>query len=94
LLSGVFQTVLKQRLDSLGVAPDTRMQIEAQRSRLAAAETKDALGRQAVGEAFVAGYRAVLWVATGLALAGSLSAAVMITTADRSKDTRITPERL
>ena len=44
LLTGVFQSALERRLDSLGVAPAVREQIEAQRSRLAAVETGDAHG--------------------------------------------------
>jgi hypothetical protein len=84
LLSGVFQSALERRLDDLAVAPTAREQIEAQRSRLAAAETGDARGRQAIQEAFVAGYRTVLWVAVGLAAASSLSAAVLIRTEKRS----------
>src|SRR6202041_2077966 len=78
LLSGVFQSALGRRLDRLDLVPAVRAQIEAQRSRLAAGETRDARGRRAIEEAFVAGYRAVLWVAAGLALASSLSAAVLI----------------
>ena len=78
LLSGVFQSALERRLDRLDLAPPLRAQIEAQRSRLAAAETTDERGRQAIEDAFVAGYRTVLWIAAGLALASSLSAAVLI----------------
>src|SRR5580692_6892531 len=44
LLSGVFQSELHRRLDSLNVAPEVRTQIEAQRFKLAAAETGDARG--------------------------------------------------
>jgi EmrB/QacA subfamily drug resistance transporter len=83
LLSGVFQSALERRLDSLDLAPGVRAQIEVQRPRLAAAETGDARGRQAIEEAFVTGYRTVLWVAVGLALASSLSAAVLIRTERR-----------
>ena len=84
LLTAVFQTSLQQRLDRLDLAPAVRAKIESQRARLAAAETTDPRGRQAIEEAFVAGYRAVLWVAAGLALASSLSAAVLITTERRA----------
>jgi hypothetical protein len=78
LLSGVFQRSLVRELDTLSVAPETRAQVSLQRSKLAAIETKDPRARQAIDEAFVAGYRRVLWVATGLALASSLSAAMLV----------------
>ena len=85
LLSMVFQSALTRRMDSLDLAPAVRGQIEAQRSKLAAAETGDAGGRKAIAGAFVAGYRTVLWVAAGLALASSVSAALLITTGHRSE---------
>jgi predicted MFS family arabinose efflux permease len=84
LLTSVFNRSLDQNLDRLAVPPPARMQIDAQRSKLAAAETADARGRRALDEAFVAGYRSVLWTAAGLALASSLSAAVFIPKRNRS----------
>jgi EmrB/QacA subfamily drug resistance transporter len=78
LLSGVFQKALDRQLARLDVAPDARAQIQSQRAKLAAAETRDARGRQAIEQAFVEGYRTVLWVSVGLAFASSLSAAVLI----------------
>jgi hypothetical protein len=83
LLSGVFQSTLTRRMDGLDLAPTVRAQIEAQRTKLAAAETRDVGGRKAIVEAFVAGYRVVLWVAVGLALASSASAAMLITAKHR-----------
>ena len=78
LLTNVFQNALAQNLNHLGVSAATSAHIEAQRSRLAAVETNDPLARAAVDEAFVAGYRVVLWIAAGLALASSASAALLI----------------
>jgi EmrB/QacA subfamily drug resistance transporter len=78
LLSGVFDGALSERLDRLGLPPAERQQIEAQRSKLAAAETNDERARHAVAEAFVAGFRAVIWASVGLALASSISAALLI----------------
>jgi EmrB/QacA subfamily drug resistance transporter len=78
LLSGVFQSTLERRLDSLGLAAEVRAEIEGQRSKLAAAETGDARARRAIGDSFVDGYRTVLWVSMALALTSSLSAALLI----------------
>lgn len=80
LLSSIFQSTLDRRLASLNLNPAASAQIKVQRSRLAAAETSDGRVRQAIEEAFVAGYHTVSWVAVGLALASSLSAAALIST--------------
>jgi EmrB/QacA subfamily drug resistance transporter len=84
ILSGVFQSDLPRRLDRLHVDPAVQEQIEAQRNKLAAAETADASGRLAVTEAFVTGYRTVSWLAAALALASAVSAAALITTGKRA----------
>ena len=85
LLNGVFQNALVRRVDSLALAPEVRAQINTQRSKLAAAEADDPRVRQAIRDAFVAGYRTVLWVAAGMALASSLAAAALIETERRSE---------
>ncbi len=78
LLSGVFQKSLDRRLESPSVAPDERARIVAQQPKLAALETKDPYARDAIKEAFVDGYRTVLWMGVWLALASSLTAATLI----------------
>jgi MFS family permease len=45
LLSAVFDASLNRQLDALGLAPAVRANIEGQRSKLAAIETKEASGR-------------------------------------------------
>jgi MFS family permease len=76
VLNAVFQTALNRHLDRL--PPAVRADVESQRSKLAAIQTNDAATRRAVEESFVEGYRLVLWMAAGLAVASSVSAAVLL----------------
>jgi EmrB/QacA subfamily drug resistance transporter len=88
MLNGLFQSSLNQKLDAFSVPPTVRANVERQRRKLAAIETTDAGAHQAIEESFVSAYRAILWVATALAIASSLSAATLISAATlTSKET-------
>jgi EmrB/QacA subfamily drug resistance transporter len=78
ILGNVFNHTLDDRLNKVSLPASVRAAIDAQRPKLAATQTDDPRGRRAVDESFVAGFRAVLWIAAGLALASSLSAAWLI----------------
>jgi len=82
VLSSVFGRSLGRRLDALAVPATTRAAIDAQRTKLGAAETADPRGRGAIEWAFVDGFRTVAWIAAGLALGSSAIARALI---DREK---------
>ncbi len=83
-LSSVFNYGLDRKMNTLSLSPAVRSQLNSQRQKLAAAETSDAGGRQAIQESFVAGYRVVVWIAAVLGLASSLTAAILIQRAPES----------
>jgi hypothetical protein len=76
LLNAVFQTALNRHRDRL--PPAARADVQSQRSKLAAIQTNDAATRSAMEEPFVEGYRLVLWMASGLAVLTSVSAAALL----------------
>ena len=78
VLITVFNGHLDRQLNNLSVPPAIRQQIDSQRAKLAAIQTTNPAARRAVAESFVAGYRSLLWIAVGLSIASSLSAALCI----------------
>jgi hypothetical protein len=85
LMFAAFGASLDDRLATLDLPPEAKQQLEEEKIKLGAAEVPDgvdaALGatvERAIDEAFVSGYRVVMLVATALALASMLSAALLI----------------
>jgi hypothetical protein len=74
----VFNYSLDQSLDPLALNPDVRAQIDATRPQLAAARNLDPTVQGAITESFLRGYRAVIWIATGLAALSAVIAWLLI----------------
>jgi MFS family permease len=85
VLTNTFNTKLNRRLDALHLTPQVRGQIDKQRPKLGAIETSEVGVRDAIGESFVAGFRAIVWIAALLSIASSLSAAVLIDSQRRNR---------
>ena len=78
ILVTVFNHSLDQHLDQLKLIPEIRAQIDAARPQLAAAHNPDPQVQHAITESFLSGYRAVIWIATGLAALSALTAWLLI----------------
>ncbi len=78
VFSFVFNRGIDQGFERLSLPVAEREQVNAQRAKLAAMTTDDPRVREMIGQSFVDAYGVVLWIAAGLALSSSLSAAVMI----------------
>jgi EmrB/QacA subfamily drug resistance transporter len=95
VMVAAFSRALAARLDSAQLSPQSQQAVAAQENRLAAIslpsdlspDTQAALNR-AIADSFVAGFRVVMITASGLALAASLAAAVLID--DRELPSRTT----
>ena len=78
VLLTAFQYDLVRRLDRLALPAAKRGSIVAQTSRLAAIQTDDPRVAHAVAEAFVFGFRRIIWLAVALSLASAACAQVLI----------------
>jgi EmrB/QacA subfamily drug resistance transporter len=85
LMFAAFGANLDDRLEGLELPNEARQQLEEEKVKLGAAEAPEGLDavlgatvEQAIDEAFVSGYRVVMFVAAAAALASAISAAVLI----------------
>ncbi len=77
VLLTAFHTDLERRLDALHLSPAQKQSIDAQSSQLAAIQTTDSRIHNAIDEAFVHGFRRILWLAVALSLASAVCAQVL-----------------
>ena len=73
-----FNKELDRRVKPLSLSPLESRKVDEQRPSLAAAQSSDPRVTAAVAESFVRGYRVVIGMSVGLALASALSAAVFL----------------
>jgi EmrB/QacA subfamily drug resistance transporter len=85
LMSGLFTPVLEHRLSTLEIPAAAKAAVQGQRQKLGAItlptgldEKAAAAAKQAVGEAFVAGFRAVMLASAALAVLSALAAWLLI----------------
>jgi MFS family permease len=74
VLSAGFNRSLNRSLVHMELSPSVRHNVEDQRARLAGAQLSDPSLTSAFDEAFVSGYRDVIWISIALALLSALSA--------------------
>jgi EmrB/QacA subfamily drug resistance transporter len=78
VLVTVFNHSLDQSLNQLALSPDVRALVDAARPLLAAAHNPNPAVQRAIIEAFLSGYHAVIWIATGLAALSAFAAWLLI----------------
>jgi hypothetical protein len=78
VLVTVFNHSLDQHLAQLALGSNVRAQVDAARPQLAATHNPDPIVQHAITASFLSGYRAVIWIATGLAGLSAISAWLLI----------------
>ena len=85
IVYATFSANLDSRLEGMDLPSGVRSELEAAKANLAAAEAPEGVGagteariERAIDESFVAGFRAVMLVSAGLALASALAAALLV----------------
>ena len=73
VLSAGFNRTLSRSLAQMQLSPSVRKSAEIQRSKLAGAQISEPALRRAFDDAFVSGYRDVIWISVGMALLSALS---------------------
>ena len=74
ILSAGFNRALDSKLAHMQLSTSIRQSSDHQRSKLAGAQISDPLVKHAIDEAFVSGYRDVIWISVGMVLLSTLSA--------------------
>jgi MFS family permease len=77
VLTAGFNRTLDRSLSRMRLSPSVRQSVERQRLKLAGAQIGEPLVMHAFDEAFVSGYRDVIWISVGMALLSALSARII-----------------
>lgn len=95
-----FGAALDRRIDALDISSAARAQLQDQRVELAAAAPPKSLGvkarsrvQVAIDEAFLTGFRVVMLIASGLAVAAAISAAMLMSGRSLPLKARESPRR-
>jgi hypothetical protein len=73
-LSAGFNRTLDRSLSRMQLSSSARQNAEMERTKLAGAQIGEPLIKHAFDEAFVSGFRDVVWISVGMALLSALSA--------------------